>query len=202
MLEAAFRILYYYKRTAARRYSEMTHSKVDQAIKIGIGALGAALAFVIVYTMQDHIVQEGDKAPNFTITSDSGKRITPRDFGGKVLVVNFWATWCAPCVQEAPSLNEFQKMLAGSGVVVLGISVDRNEKLYEQFVRRFQLSFQTARDPEENISASYGTSKFPESYIIDRNGKVVRKYAGLPERNGQPIPWTDPELVGYVKSLL
>jgi cytochrome c biogenesis protein CcmG/thiol:disulfide interchange protein DsbE len=180
----------------------MTHSKVDQAIKVGIGVLTMALAFVIVYAMQDHIVQQGDRAPNFTITTDSGKHISPRDFGGKVLVLNFWASWCGPCVQEAPSLNEFQKMLASSGVVVLGISVDRNEKLYEQFVRHFQLSFPTARDPEEDISALYGTAKFPESYIIDHNGKVVRKYAGLPDRNGQAIPWTDPELVAYVKSLL
>ena len=180
----------------------MTHSKVDQAIKIVIGALTAALAFVIVYTMQDHIVQEGDRAPNFTIATDSGKRISPRDFGGKVLVVNFWATWCAPCVEEAPSLSEFQKELANSGVVVLGVSVDRRADLYENFIKHFQLSFQTARDPEENISALYGTSRFPESYIIDRNGKVVRKYSGLPERNGQAIPWTDPELMAYVKSLL
>jgi len=180
----------------------MTHSKVDQAIKIGIGALTAALAFVIVYTMQEHIVQEGDRAPNFTITTASGKRISPRDFGGKVLVVNFWATWCAPCVEEAPSLSEFQKELANSGVVVLGVSVDRRADLYENFIKHFQLSFQTARDPEENISALYGTSRFPESYIIDRNGKVVRKYSGLPERNSQAVPWTDPELMAYVKSLL
>lgn len=180
----------------------MTHSKVDRAIKIGIGALTVALAFVIVYTMQEHIVQEGDRAPNFSITTDSGKQITPRDFGGKVLVLNFWASWCEPCVQEAPSLNEFQKMLASSGVVVLGISVDRKEKLYRNFIKHFQLSFQTARDPEENINASYGTARIPESYIIDRNGKVVRKYAGLPERNGQAIPWTDAELMGFVKSLL
>jgi peroxiredoxin len=87
-------------------------------------------------------------------------------------------------------------------VVVLGVSVDSKENLYQNFVKHFQLSFPTARDPQENISALYGTAKFPESYIIDRNGKVVRKYAGLPDRNGQTIPWTDPELVGYVKSLL
>ena len=180
----------------------MTHSKVDQVIKLGIGALTAALAFVIVYTMQEHIVEQGDRAPNFTIMTDSGKQISPRDFGGKVLVLNFWASWCGPCVQEAPSLSEFQKMLGPSGVVVLGISVDRREDLYKNFVKRFHLPFPTARDPEENISAMYGTAKFPESYIIDRNGKVVRKYAGLPDRNGQAIPWTDPELVGYVKSLL
>jgi peroxiredoxin len=180
----------------------MIHSKVDQLIKASIAVLAVTLAVVIAYTMQEHVVQEGDRAPNFTITTDSGKRISPRDFGGKVLVLNFWASWCGPCVQEARSLSEFQKMLAGSGVVVLGVSVDSNEKLYENFVKRFQLPFPTARDPKEDISALYGTAKFPESYIIDRNGRVVRKYAGLPDRNGQPIPWTDPELVGYVKSLL
>src|ERR1700694_5229076 len=124
----------------------MTHSKVDQGIKIGIGVLTLALAFIIVYTMQDHIVQEGDRAPNFTITTDSGKQISPRDFGGKGLVLNFWARWCVPCVQEAPSLTEFQKMLASSGVVVLGISVDRRPDLYANFIKRFQLPFPTARD--------------------------------------------------------
>jgi len=180
----------------------MTHSKVDQALKIAIGALLALLAFVIVYTMQDHITEVGDRAPNFAVITNRGTTISPKDFGGKVLVLNFWASWCAPCVQEAPSLNEFAKMLAPSGVVVLGVSVDHNETQYENFLKRFQPAFQTARDPGENINTQYGTYKFPESYIIDRNGKVVRKFVGLPDRNGQFIPWTDPELVGYVKSLL
>ena len=180
----------------------MTHSKVDQALKVIIGALLSVLAFVIVYTMQDHITEVGDKAPGFSVTTDRGSTITPQSFGGKVLVVNFWASWCAPCVQEAPSLNEFQKMMANSGVVVLGISVDHNEMQYQNFLKRFQPAFQTARDPEESINTRYGTYKFPESYIIDRKGKVVRKFVGLPERDGQFIPWTDPALVGYVKSLL
>ncbi len=75
-------------------------------------------------------------------------------------------------------------------------------RLYLNFVKRFDVSYPTARDPQENLSYRYGTYKIPESYIIDRNGKVVRKYAGLPERDGQAISWMDPELVGFVKSLL
>ncbi len=180
----------------------MTHSKVDWAIKGTIGALLIALGFVIVWSMQEHIVGSGDTAPNFTITTTAGDQITPRNFGGKVLVLNFWASWCAPCVQEAPSLNQFAKTFKDKGVVVLGVSVDRNEQSYLNFVKRFDVLYPIARDPEENLSYRYGTYKIPESYIIDRNGKVVRKYAGLPERDGQAISWMDPELTGFVKSLL
>jgi cytochrome c biogenesis protein CcmG/thiol:disulfide interchange protein DsbE len=180
----------------------MTHSKVDLAIKGTIAALLVALGFVVVWSMQEHIVGVGDTAPNFTITTSAGDQMTPRNFGGKVLVLNFWASWCAPCVEEAPSLNEFAKTFKNAGVVVLGVSVDRNEQSYLNFVKHFDVSYPTARDPQENLSYRYGTYKIPESYIIDRNGKVVRKYAGLPERDGQAISWTDPELVSFVKSLL
>ncbi len=180
----------------------MTHSKVDLAIKGIIAALLIALGYVVVWSMQDHIVGVGDTAPNFSITTSAGDQVTPRNFGGKVLVLNFWASWCAPCVEEAPSLNEFAKTFKNAGVVVLGVSVDRNDTAYQNFVKRFDVSYPTARDPQQNLSYRYGTYKIPESYIIDRNGKVVRKYAGLPERDGQAISWMDPELVGFVKSLL
>ncbi len=100
----------------------MTHSKVDLAIKGTIAALLVALGCVVVWSMQEHIVGTGDTngAPNFTITTSAGDQVTPRNFGGKVLVLNFWASWCAPCVEEAPSLNEFAKTFKNAGVVVLG----------------------------------------------------------------------------------
>ena len=175
----------------------MTKSKVDRAIMLAIVALLGVLAWIVVDSIQEHIVVAGDTAPNFTIKTDSGIEISPRNFGGRVLVLNFWGTWCAPCVQEVPSLDQFQRILAGSGVVVLGVSVDRNEKVYRNFLKRFQVSFQTARDPDANISVRYGTFKYPETYIIDRNGKVVQKIVGPPEKS-----WTDPEMLSYVKSLL
>jgi len=180
----------------------MAHSKVDQALKIGIGVGLAALGFLIVNTMSPQVVKVGDRAPNVTVTTDSGKQISLRDFGGKVLVVNFWASWCPPCIEETPSLNEFAKLMAGQGVVVLGINVDQNQKNYEGFAKHFQLAFPNVRDPEQAISYRFGTYQFPESYIIDRSGKVVRKFAGVPDRQGRMIPWTDPELVNTIKALL
>ena len=180
----------------------MTHTKLDQGLKAAIVVLLAALGYVIVNSMKEHIVETGDTAPNFTVQADNGRQISPKDFGGKVLVLNFWATWCPPCVQETPSLNEFQKLMASQGVVVLGISVDHREDLYRAFLKKFDVQYPTMRDPEEKYSYLYGTYKVPESYIIDRNGKVVKKFIGLPEVNGESRPWTDPEIVNFVKSLL
>lgn len=180
----------------------MTQSKIDLALKGAIVVLLIVLGWVIVATMQERVVTAGDTAPNFTIHTDSGQVISTKNFGGKVLVLNFWASWCPPCVQEMPSLNEFQRIFAGQGVVVVGVSVDRKEALYQNMIKKFQVSFQTARDPEEKISYMFGTYKVPETYIIDRNGKVVQKIIGLPEKDGAVKPWTDPEILGYVRSLL
>jgi thiol-disulfide isomerase/thioredoxin len=180
----------------------MNQNKIDLAIKAATGVLLVALAFVIVYSIQDHVVAVGDSAPNFTVKTESGAEMSPRNFGGKVLILNFWASWCAPCVQEMPSLNEIQKMFASQGLVVLGVNIDRRDDLYRNMLKKFQISFATGRDPEENINYRYGTYKVPESYIIDRNGKVLQKYAGLPDVNGEWKLWTDPQIVSYVKSLL
>jgi cytochrome c biogenesis protein CcmG, thiol:disulfide interchange protein DsbE len=180
----------------------MNRNRIDLAIKVATGVLLVALAFVIVYSVEDHVVAVGDSAPNFKVKTESGAVMSPKDFGGKLLVLNFWASWCTPCVQEIPSLNQIQKMFASQGLVVLGVNVDRKEDLYRNMLHRFQVSFQTVRDPDENINYRYGTYKVPESYIIDRNGKVLQKYAGLPEVNGEWKLWTDPEIVSYVRSLL
>jgi len=175
----------------------MESSKVDRSIKIAIGVLFVALAWVIVNTMRERIVDVGDTAPSFTVTTQNGTRVSLDQFGGKVLLLNFWATWCAPCVQEVPSLNQLQKQLGNSGLVVLGVSVDRSESAYTTFLKRFNIVFPTSRDPQEDISASYGTYRFPESYLIDKNGKVLQKYIGPPEKG-----WTDPEIVNSLKAYL
>jgi len=175
----------------------MESSKIDRSIKIAIGVLFVALAWVIVSTMRERIVDVGDTAPSFTVTTQNGTRISLDQFGGKVLLLNFWATWCAPCVQEVPSLNQLQKQLGNSGLVVLGVSVDRSENAYTTFLKRFNIVFPTSRDPQEDISASYGTYRFPESYLIDKNGKVLQKYIGPPEKG-----WTDPEIVNSLKAYL
>ena len=160
-----------------------------------IVVLAVALAWVVSGTLQDRVVNAGDMAPDFKIVSDTGRTYTRSNFGGKLLVLNFWASWCAPCVQEAPSLQAFQRQLGGDGVVVLAVSIDTNEKRYRQFLQRFRISFPTARDPEANISSSYGTFQIPETYLIDGTGKVREKI--ISNQN-----WVDPAFVARVKAML
>jgi cytochrome c biogenesis protein CcmG, thiol:disulfide interchange protein DsbE len=169
--------------------------KIDQILKAGIVVLLAVFVFVLYASIHERIIEVGDSAPDFTITADNGRTITQANFGGRLLVLNFWATWCQPCVEEVPSLNQFAKQMEGSGVVVLGVSMDKDPKIYHDFLTRANISFMTARDPQAKISTDYGTFKYPESYFIDSHGKVVQKIIG--EAN-----WTDGTMVDAVKSLL
>jgi len=159
-------------------------------------ALGLlALVFGIYRSFREEIIQVGDAAPPFSIVADRGRSISVPNFDGKLLVLNFWATWCPPCVSEMPSLNQFQKDFAAAGVVVLGVSVDRNERAYRRLIEQKKVAFLTARDPEARISSRYGTFKYPETYVIDRTGKVVQKIIG-------PADWTDAGMVNQIKALL
>lgn len=153
------------------------------------------LGWVIYDSLHENLVNTGDSAPNFKVVTDNGREITRNEFGGKVLILNFWATWCGPCIQEIPSLDALQRQLGPQGVVVVAVSVDRNEAAYKKFLQQMQPAFYTARDPKGDISASYGTFKYPESYIIDSKGRVLAKEIGARD-------WASPEVLDRIKRLL
>jgi thiol-disulfide isomerase/thioredoxin len=171
----------------------MQNRTIDRTLRLGIGFFLIAFIYVIYAAIHERVVVAGDTAPEFRITADNGKTVTVPNFGGKLLVLNFWATWCPPCVQETPSLSQFAAQYADKGVVVLGVSVDKDEKAYKAFLQRFKPDFLTARDTK--IHEDYGTFMYPETYFIDANGKVLKKIA-------EPADWMDPQITQYVSSLL
>ena len=157
--------------------------------------LTVGLVWTVAGTLQVHITEAGDTAPNFSIVDEHGRTVTRSDFGGKILALNFWASWCPPCLEELPSMNQFAQEYGSQGVVVLGISIDKNEKLYKRFLTQMHVAFDTARDPEADISANYGTFQIPETYIIGRDGKVLEKTADA-------FNWMDPQFLERVKFML
>lgn len=165
----------------------------DRWLKISAGVLALALVGLIGDSMRERLVNVGDKAPNFAVTSSRGTQMTRANFGGKLLVLNFWATWCPPCIAELPSLNQMARTLGPKGVVVLGISVDQDKKAYDDFLRRFKLSFEVAHDPAADIASEYGTFKYPETYVITPDGTVVEKF--IADRD-----WMEPALLKRLES--
>lgn len=170
---------------------------MDGILTGAVAVLAVALVYVVAGTLEAPVVNAGDRAPNFTVMTDHGRTISPSQFGGKLLVLNFWASWCPPCIEETPSLNAFQRAFASKGVVVLGVSADRNDKLYHEFLNRFNVNFDTWRDPEAEagLAARYGTVQFPETYIIDSSGHVVIK---VPDAQN----FTDPEFMSRIEKNL
>jgi len=168
-------------------------SIIDRLLRGGIVVLAVALVFVISTAIHERVVVAGDSAPEFTVSTDSGRTVSVPNFGGKLLVLNFWASWCGPCAEETPSLNRFAQEYANKGVVVLGISVDKDPKAYTAFLQRFQPTFLTTR--ENKTHEDYGTFMYPETYIIDAGGKVLRKYA-------EPVDFMSQENLSFINSVL
>lgn len=162
---------------------------------VAILLLTVGLVWTVAGTLQVRIIEAGDTAPNFSIVTEHGRTITRSDFGGKILALNFWASWCPPCVEELPSMNQFAQEYANQGVVVIGISIDKNENLYKRFLTQRNVVFDTARDPEAGISASYGTFVIPETYIIGRDGKVL-------EKTPDAFNWMDPQFLARMNSMV
>ena len=135
----------------------------------------------------------GTAAPDFTVR-DSDRTVTLSQLKGQVVVLNFWATWCAPCIEEMPSLVRMQQSMKARGVTVLAVSVDADESSYRRFLRDHGITLLSVRDPDQKSNSLYGTSKFPETYIIDRGGVVRRKFIGA-------VDWTEPEIIDYLGKL-
>jgi peroxiredoxin len=134
----------------------------------------------------------GSAAPDFTV-KDSDKTVSLHDYKGKIVVLNFWTTWCAPCIEEMPSLAQLQHKL-GPNAVVLAVSTDKSDTDYHRFLVQHKIDFLTVRDESADSAALYGTTGQPETFIIDKNFRVRRKLVG-------PQHWESSEFVDYINKL-
>jgi len=141
-------------------------------------------------------LEKGVPAPNFTLPGLDGKMVSLADYKGKVVLLNIWATWCSPCVEEMPSMEKLYQKLKGENFEILAVSIDSlGLKVVAPFMKKYKLTFPALIDPEGTIRISYKTTGIPESFIIDKDGILVKKIIG-------PLDWARPKILRSFHDLI
>jgi thiol-disulfide isomerase/thioredoxin len=150
-------------------------------------------------------VEVGARAPDFAATDLQGRPVALSELRGEVVLLNVWATWCPPCLEEMPSMQRLHERLGGEGLRIVAVSIDaapgradaggRPGGDVAEFVRRLGLGFTVWQDPAGEIQRTYRTTGIPESFVIDRDGVIVKKVIGATE-------WDSDASVDLIQRLL
>jgi cytochrome c biogenesis protein CcmG/thiol:disulfide interchange protein DsbE len=123
--------------------------------------------------------RDADMAPDFTLTSVDGNDIRLSDYRGKVVIIDFWATWCPPCKAEIPGFVELYKQYADDGLEIIGISLDRGDlSVVSNFVKNFNVNYPIVYYRDEVIMNYGGIQSIPTTFVVDREGKIVERLVG------------------------
>lgn len=173
----------------SRRFTHESRRPVPRRAAMGAGLLG--LALLAGCDRGDRPGYLDRPAPLFAI-NDGQHAVDLRQLRGQVVLLNFWATWCAPCIEEMPSLEALQREVPG--VKIVAVATDADPAAYTSFLRRRPLPFFTVLDSAQISNVKYGTFRFPETYIIDKAGMIRRKFIG-------PQDWTSADIEGTLRNL-
>ncbi len=167
-------------------------------VLVGIPLLGALYAYQFTDQSRELVVPFQTfrmPAEPAQMPGGGGALEIPRK--GPITVVNFWATWCPPCVEEFPAMMELQRQLEADGVELVFVSVDEKWEDVTKFLQQYQINVQPGRmlwDPTKELAQKWGSTKFPETYVLRRDGWVLEKIIGLQQ-------WTRPAVIEYFKGL-
>ena len=139
---------------------------------------GGQPAGVAINTQFGEVAVEEAPARDFTLTLFDGETLRLSELRGKVVLIDFWTSWCPPCRREAPTLADAYRRFQGAGVEFVGVAVWDSEEESSRFVREHDVSYPNGLDSKGTIAIDYGLTGIPEKYIVDREGRLVRKFVG------------------------
>jgi cytochrome c biogenesis protein CcmG, thiol:disulfide interchange protein DsbE len=167
--------------------------------QVGVFAVVCLLLALVAFQMRHNGPLEaaqpgaGQTAPDFTVQTFDGQTVKLSDLHGKVVLVNFWASWCTPCSQEAPDLENTWRQYKDRGVVFLGVDYVDTETEARVYINHFNISYPNGADLGTRISQAYRIRGVPETYIIDRGGTLRASFIG---------PTTQDQLQAKINPLL
>lgn len=162
-----------------------------------VAAVLPALVYLFLQSgpRESKVIGVGDRAPEFSLPGLDGRQVRLSDLRGKVVLVHFWATWCPPCVEELPTLDEVSRVLPAGDFQVLAVSVDQGgAQTVGSFLQRNRLTLPVLLDTDHAVTSRYGTFKFPETYVVGRDGNVKYKIIG-------PADWKNPSTLQALQQL-
>jgi len=151
---------------------------------VAAAAIAAAILLVLIFGLHrdPRVIPSplvGGQAPEFSLPLFDGGTLATSALRGRVVVINFWASWCFPaCYEEAPHLQRIWDRYRDRGVVVVGVNIQDQDRPAREFLARFGQTFPNGMDPTGKISIDYGVYGVPETFFVDRKGRIVSKYAG------------------------
>ncbi len=149
----------------------------------GFGSYGFALSLLLLasalVTRVASAVEQGQAAPEIRLSDLSGKPVALSSFKGKVVLVDFFASWCAPCREELPVLEKLHKTYRDQGLVVLGVNIDNELAAAQTFLKAVPVSFTVLHDAEKKVAKVYAPPTMPSSYLIDRKGQIHYVHKGF-----------------------
>ena len=163
---------------------------------LGAGVLAAALFALLLTADVPAPVGRGTPAPGFELQLvGGGTTLALEQLRGKIVLLNFWATWCEPCKDEMPAMERMYRALAGSDFELVAVSVGEDEAVVDEFVNRLGLSFPILLDPSKEVAIAYQAFRFPESLLVGRDGVVLERYVG-------PKDWDADAYLDRIRRLL
>jgi peroxiredoxin len=139
---------------------------------------------------------EGGLAPDFTLNDLSGRPVKLSSFRGKVVLVNFWGTFCPPCREEIPSLVRLNQSMRGKPFQLLAIAIDKEGKeIVDDFFKKTGVTMPALIDADGEVAGRYGTSMVPETFIVDTKGVIMKKVVGA-------MDWSSPQVMAALDDLM
>jgi peroxiredoxin len=170
-------------------------SRALRPLVVVVAVVLAAFGYVRLAEDKGYALKKGTTAPPLRLPALAGGEVDLASLRGRLVVLNFWATWCPPCVQEMPSLERLHRALGKEGLSVVSVSVDEDEGVLRRFVQEHGVTFPVLRDPGGRLAAAYRTTGYPETFEIDAQGVVREHYVG-------PAEWATPEALEHFRKRL